>query len=104
MTSENGKYTLNSTKGVQVEIPVTEYSRIEVGVHQFTQDAASLNLVMALYVVDKDGISFIQREGSYAGEVTKGKVTLDTVTILKIAELCDVTLPFTVPTPTGKED
>ena len=101
---EDGKYSLNTTKGIQVEIPVNEYSRIEVGVHNFTQDAADLNLVMSLYVVDDKGISYVQRDGNYASEIKRGDVTLDTVTILKIAELCEVDLPFTVPTPSGKED
>ena len=102
--NSEGKYVLNSSKGIQVEIPSTDYSRIEAGVHNFTQDAVDLNLVIALYVADENGVSFVQHEGTYAGEVTKGEVTLDTVTITKIAELTDVTLPFVVPTPSGNEE
>lgn len=100
---DDGKYKLNATKGIQVEMSDV-YSRIDATLDQFTQDAVDLNLVIALYVADENGVSFVQHEGTYAGEVTKGESTLDIVTISKIAELTDVTLPFVVPTPSGNEE
>lgn len=100
---DNGKYKLNATKGIQVEMSDV-YSRIDATLDQFTQDAVDLNLVIALYVIDENGVSFVQHEGTYAGEVTKGESTLDIVTISKIAELTNVTLPFVVPTPSGTEE
>jgi hypothetical protein len=61
---------------------------------------------MSLYVVDKEGISYIQKAGNYETTVTKGETTLDVVTIVKIAELQKVTLPFIAPAnvPTGNEE
>lgn len=100
---DDGKYKLNATKGIQVEMSDV-YSRIDATLDQFTQDAVDLNLVIALYVIDENGVSFVQHEGTYAGEVTKGESTLDIVTISKIAELTNVTLPFVVPTPSGNEE
>jgi hypothetical protein len=100
---DDGKYKLNATKGIQVEMSDV-YSRIDATLDQFTQDAVDLNLVIALYVAEENGVSFVQHEGTYAGEVTKGESTLDIVTISKIAELTNVTLPFVVPTPSGNEE
>jgi hypothetical protein len=100
---DDGRYKLNATKGIQVEMSDV-YSRIDATLDQFTQDAVDLNLVIALYVTDENGVSFVQHEGTYAGEVTKGESTLDIVTISKIAELTNVTLPFVVPTPSGNEE
>ncbi len=100
---DDGKYKLNATKGIQVEMSDV-YSRIDATLDQFTQDAVDLNLVIALYVTDENGVSFVQHEGTYAGEVTKGESTLDIVTISKIAELTNVTLPFVVPTPSENEE
>ena len=63
---------------------------------------------MGLYVIDDGKVSYIQHKGqdAYAGTVKKGETTLDVVTIVKIAELQKVTLPFTVPAnvPTGNEE
>ncbi len=94
----DGKYVLNTSRGINAEMKERGYSRIDARVDNFTQDAATLNLVLALYVVDGDGITYIQYDGEYAGEVTKGDVTLDVVTITKIADIVNVKLPFTVPT------
>ena len=93
-----GKYVLNSSHGVRVEILEKDYSLISLAIDNFTSSQANLDLVIALYVVDEDGISYVQHSGTYAGTVTKGEKTLDIVTISKIAELVGVTLPFTVPT------
>ncbi len=95
--NSEGKYVLATSKGIQTQMSASSYSRIYASVNQFTQNEATLNLVMALYVVDAKGISYIQHEGAYAGEVTKD-ATLDIVTIAKIAELGNITLPFVVPT------
>ncbi len=93
-----GKYVLNSLKGIQVEMSEHDFSMIDAEINRFTQNEATLNLVMSLYVIDADGISYIQHEGTYAGTVTKGDATLDIVTIAKIAEINNITLPFVVPT------
>ena len=100
--NSEGEYELNSAKGIQIEIK-KGYSKINARIDQFTQNEVSLNLVMALYVVDANGVSYIQNDGTYAGEVTRGGVTLDVVTISKIAEITGVTLPFVIPTPTNEE-
>jgi phenolic acid decarboxylase len=49
---------------------------------------------MALYVIEDDKVSYIQHEGTYAGEITTD-ATLDIVTITKIAEInkIQITLP-----------
>ena len=93
----DGKYELNSTRGIKVEISGKAYSKISVKIDNFTQNEATLDLVMALYVADADGISYIQHKGTYAGTVTKGDATLDVVNITKIAEIVNVVLPFVVP-------
>ena len=96
--NSEGKYVLNSTRGVQVEMLGRSYSRIDIRIDNFTQNEANLNLVMAIYVADENGIVYIQHDGAYAGTVAKDDATLDIVTISKIAEITGVTLPFVVPT------
>ena len=93
-----GKYVLNNTYGIQLEVRNRDFAKINATVDQFTKDEASLNLIMALYVVDENGVSYVQKDGDYAGTVKKGETTLDVVTIVKIAELSEVELPFVVPT------
>jgi hypothetical protein len=101
-----GKYVLNSNYGIQLEVTNREFAKINATIEQFTEKEANLNLVMSLYVVDKEGISYIQKAGNYETTVTKGKTTLYVVTIVKIAELQKVTLPFMPPAnvPTGNEE
>ncbi len=94
---ENGEYILNTSRGIKVEMNDRGYSRIDMRIDNFTQNEATLNLVMALYIIDENGVSYIQHEGEYAGTVTKD-ATLDIVTIVKIAEIVNVQLPFVVPT------
>lgn len=94
---ENGNYVLNTTRGIKAEMLDRGYSRIDMRVDNFSQNEATLNLVMSLYVVDENGIYYIQNDGTYAGTVTKGDVTLDIVTIVKIADIVGVQLPFVVP-------
>ena len=104
--NSEGEYILNSKYGIQLEVNNRDFAKINSTIDRFTQSDAELQLVMALYVVDDDGIQYIQREGSYVGTVTKGETTLDIVTISKIAEINEVTLPFIVPSnqPTGNEE
>jgi hypothetical protein len=104
--NEDGVYVLNSKYGIQLEVNNRDFAKINSTIDNFTQNDAELQLVMALYVVDDNGIHYIQREGSYVGTVTKGETTLDIVTISKIAEINEVTLPFIVPSnqPTGNEE
>ena len=93
-----GKYVINNIYGIQLEVTDRYFAKINATIEQFTEKEASLNLVMALYVVDENGVSYVQKDGDYAGTVKKGETTLDVVTIVKIAELSEVELPFVVPT------
>ena len=47
---------------------------------------------MGIYVIDDGKVSYVQHEGTYEKEITKGDVTLDVVTITKIADLSDIDL------------
>lgn len=93
-----GKYVLNTARGIQAEMVERGYSRIDARIDNFSQNEATLKLVISLYIVDADGITYVQHEGSYVSEVTKGDVTLDVVTISKIADIVNVKLPFVLPT------
>ena len=103
--NDQDKYVLNSSYGVQLEIKNRDYSKINATIDQFTQDEASLNLVMALYVIEDDNVTYIQHEGTYAGEITKD-ATLDIVTITKIAEIkgIQITLPEPALVPAGNDE
>jgi hypothetical protein len=60
---------------------------------------------MGIYVIDDGKVSYVQHEGNYEKEITKGGITLDVVTITKIAELTGIDLAL--PTPKAipnKED
>ena len=108
--NNEGKYVLNSLYGVQLEITNRDYAKINATIDKFTQDEASLNLVMALYVIDEEGnLSYIQHEAAegveYAGSVKKD-VTLDIVTITNIAEInkIQIALPQPALVPTGNDE
>ena len=103
--NDQNKYVLNSSYGVQLEITNRNYAKINATIDKFTQEEASLNLVMALYVIEDDKVSYIQHEGTYAGEITKD-ATLDIVTITKIAEInnIQITLPQPALVPAGNDE
>jgi hypothetical protein len=86
---EGDKYTLNSSYGVQLKITSRDYSRVNSTIANFTTAESELKLVMALYVVDGKGVSYIQHKGQgpYADEVKSAGVALDVVTISNIATL-----------------
>jgi hypothetical protein len=42
---------------------------------------------MAIYTIEDGTVTYVQKDGTYAGEVTQGGVTLNVVTFRKIAEL-----------------
>lgn len=107
--NDQDKYVLNSSYGVQLEIKNRDYSKVNATIDQFTQDEASLNLVMALYVIEGDNVTYIQHEAAegveYAGSVKKD-ATLDIVTITNIAEInkIKITLPQPAVVPAGNDE
>lgn len=85
MSLIDGKYTLQSSKGIQVEISGTSYRIINCKITGFdTDEKRSLSLVMAMYVVDKKGVSYVQSQNTSAVTVTKNDITLNTVTISSV--------------------
>ena len=69
-----------------------DYSKVKCTVADFTLAEKDLPLVMGIYVIDDGKVSYVQHEGTYEKEITKGDVTLDVVTITKIADLSDIDL------------
>ena len=95
--------TLGTASGIKIEMPL-DYSVVNCYINGFTKDEVDLNLVMAIYTIEDGVVTYAQKEGTYAGEVTKGGVTLNVVTFRKIAELVgrtdiDIILP-----PESNED
>jgi hypothetical protein len=100
--------TVDNSYAFTQKVKADGFSKIKCTVADFTEEEAALTLVMGLYVIDDGKVSYIQHKGQseYAGTVKKGETVLDVVTIVKIAELEKVELPFTVPAsvPTGNEE
>ena len=100
--------TADNSYAFSQKVNADGFTKVKCTVADFTEEEAALTLVMGLYVIDDGKVSYIQHKGEseYAGTVEKGETTLDVVTIVKIAELQKVTLPFTVPAnvPTGNEE
>ena len=92
--------TADNSYAFSQKVNADGFSRIKCTVADFTEEEATLTLVMGLYVIDDGKVSYIQHKGEseYSGTVEKGETTLDVVTIVKIAELSGVELPFVVPT------
>jgi hypothetical protein len=92
--------TVDNSYAFSQKVNADGFSRIKCTVADFTEEEATLTLVMGLYVIDDGKVSYIQHKGEseYSGTVEKGETTLDVVTIVKIAELSGVELPFVVPT------
>jgi hypothetical protein len=100
--------TADNSYAFTQKVKADGFSKIKCTVADFTADEATLTLVMGLYVIDDGKVSYIQHKGEseYSGTVKKGETTLDVVTIVKIAELQKVTLPFMPPAnvPTGNKE
>ncbi len=78
--------TLGAAKGIKVDMPL-DYSVVNCYINGFTKDEVDLKLVMAIYTIEDGTVTYVQKDGTYAGEVTQGGVTLNVVTFRKIAEL-----------------
>ena len=100
--------TADNSYAFSQKVNADGFTKVKCTVADFTADEATLTLVMGLYVIDDGKVSYIQHKGEseYSGTVKKGETTLDVVTIVKIAELQKVTLPFMPPAnvPTGNEE
>ena len=89
--------TLGTASGIKIDMPL-DYSVVNCYINGFTKDEVDLKLVMAIYTIEDGVVTYAQKEGTYADEVTKGGVTLNVVTFRKIAELVgrtdiDIILP-----------
>lgn len=78
--------TLGAAKGIKIDMPLN-YKIVNCYINGFTKDEVDLSLVMAIYTIEDGTVTYVQKEGTYAGEVTQGGVTLNVVTFRKIAEL-----------------
>ncbi len=85
MSLVGDKYTLQAAKGIQVAINDTEYKIINCKITGFdTDEKRSLCFVMAMYIVDKKGVSYVQSQNTSAETITRNDITLNTVTISSI--------------------
>ena len=78
--------TLGTTSGIKVDMSL-DCKIVNCYINGFTKDEVDLNLVMAIYTIEDGTVTYVQKDGTYAGEVTQGGVTLNVVTFRKIAEL-----------------
>jgi hypothetical protein len=78
--------TLGTTSGIKIDMPL-DYSVVNCYINGFTKNKVDLSLVMAIYTIEDGIVTYVQKDGTYAGEVTQGGVTLNVVTFRKIAEL-----------------
>lgn len=83
---ESGKYKLNNSKGVQIEIS-SIYNQINCKVSGFDETTAqALGLVMAVYFIDGDNVDYFQpadAEDKYEN-VTVGSDVLEVITVNKL--------------------
>ena len=88
----NADGTINNSYAHIQAVNSLDYSKLKCTVADFTLAEKDLPLVMGIYVIDDGKVSYVQHEGTYEKEITKGDVTLDVVTITNIAELSDIDL------------
>ena len=105
-TFVNADGTINNNFAHIQAVNSLDYSMIKCTVADFTLAEKDLPLVMGIYVIDDGKVSYVQHEGTYKGEITKGGVTLDVVTITKIADLLgiDLALPETKALPVENKE
>jgi rRNA maturation protein Nop10 len=78
--------TLGTTSGIKVDMSL-DCKIVNCYINGFTKNKVDLSLVMAIYTIEDGIVTYVQKDGTYAGEVTQGGVTLNVVTFRKIAEL-----------------
>ena len=91
----DSEYKLTSIFGIQLEATTKDFSKLSYTITDFDPTSASLanlDLVISVYVIDENGISFIQREteldGSSTATVNGGApIALKSINLGKIAEL-----------------
>jgi hypothetical protein len=89
---------LTSANGIQLKVADEDvnYAKINYTIDDFSindEKTAELELVIALYVIDENGISFIQGNSSSSettATIQGGAVALKTITFKKVAELSGV--------------
>ena len=105
-TFVNADGTMDNSFSYIQAVNSLDYSRVKCTVADFTLAEKDLTLVMGIYVIDGGKVSYVQHEGTYEKEITKGDVTLDVVTITKIADLSgiDLALPETKALPVENKE
>jgi hypothetical protein len=91
----DSNYKLISGLGIQIEAPAKDFSKLSYTIADFDPTSASLanlDLVISVYVIDEEGIKFIQREteldGASSATVNGGApIALKSINLGKIAEL-----------------
>ena len=86
MAFDGEKYTIQSTQGIQVSIASTSYKTINCMITGFdTEERKKIPLVMSMYIIDNDGVSYVQAQNTSAGTVEKGEQTLNIVTVNSVS-------------------
>lgn len=92
----DSKYTLTSDFGIQLGVndPASQYSKLGYTISEFdiTDKAlTNLEIAIAIYVIDEQGVKFVQRETVSVGETSvtvegQNSSSLKTISLAKIAE------------------
>lgn len=96
--------SLGTQYGFKTKITDKDYNRVDCIITDFTSEETTLPLIFSLYTIEGNEISYIQRDGEYAGTATQGGITLNVVTFERVAEILGKTDIEILPPPSNEDE